>query len=179
MDERPVTRLATAPDGVRIAYQVIGDGPLDLLFPAAIGIPLDLFWDEPSFVRFAKRLGGFSRVLLVDYRGSGASGGNVRDRLVEEIADTDVTSVLDAVGCERVVIIGAGMSGPPAIRYAAADPERMKALILANTYAYYVREDDYPWGPPPEERETVGRRCGRDPGHRGKRRFGRAEQVGR
>jgi class 3 adenylate cyclase len=150
VDERPVTRLAKAPDGVSIAYQVIGDGPLDLLFPAAMGIPIDLFWDEPSFVRFAKRLGGFSRVLLVDYRGSGASGGDVRDWLVEEIAVSDVTSVLDAVGCERVVLFGAGVSGPTAIRYAAAHPERTKALILANTYAHYVREDDYPWGLPPE-----------------------------
>jgi pimeloyl-ACP methyl ester carboxylesterase len=146
VDERPVTRFAKAPDGVSIAYQVAGSGPFDLLFPPGLTWPIDLFWDEPGFVRFAKRLGGFSRMLTVDFRAVGASGGEVRDLVVEEIADSDMTSVLDANGCERVVLVGTSMGGPTAIRYAATHPERVRALVLINTYARYVREDDYPWG---------------------------------
>ena len=76
MDERPVTRYAKAPDGVSIAYQVTGDGPLDLVFPPAMNIAIDLFWDEPSLVRVARRLGGFSRTVWCDGRGVGASSGN-------------------------------------------------------------------------------------------------------
>jgi class 3 adenylate cyclase len=146
VDERPVTRYATTPDGVSIAYQVTGDGPLDLVFLSAYTIPIDLLWEEPSFVRVAKRLGGFSRTVWCDARGHGASGGNVEDHFFEETADADFTAVLDAVGCERVVLVGASGAGPNVIRYATAHPERVTALVLINTYAHYVREDDYPWG---------------------------------
>ena len=76
MDERPATRYAKAPDGVSIAYQVTGDGPVDVLFAASHGVPIDLLWEEPSFVRFAKRLGGFSRTIWYEPRGLGASGGD-------------------------------------------------------------------------------------------------------
>jgi class 3 adenylate cyclase len=95
-----------------------------------MGIPIDLFWDEPRFVRFAKRLGGFSRVVMADLRGVGASGGDVRDSVVGAIGDSDVTSVLDAVGCQRVVLFGTGLGGPAAIRYATHHPERVQALVL-------------------------------------------------
>jgi pimeloyl-ACP methyl ester carboxylesterase len=145
-----------ATDGVTIAYQVSGDGALDLLFRPGMGIPIDLFWDEPGFVRFAKRLGGFSRFVTVDFRGVGASGGDVRDSVVEAIGESDVTSVLDAVGCQRVVLFGTGLGGPTAIRYAARHPERVQALVLFDTFAYFVREDDYPWGLPPESLERWG-----------------------
>jgi pimeloyl-ACP methyl ester carboxylesterase len=145
-----------ATDGVTIAYQVSGDGALDLLFRPGMGIPIDLFWDEPGFVRFAKRLGGFSRFVIVDFRGVGASGGDVRDSVVEAIGESDVTSVLDAVGCQRVVLFGTGLGGPTAIRYAARHPERVQALVLFDTFAYFVREDDYPWGLPPESLERWG-----------------------
>jgi len=135
---------------VSIAYQVTSDGPLDLVFPPAYSIPIDLLWDEPSFVRFAKRLGGFSRTVWCEPRGIGASGGDFQDRYVEEIVDADLTAVLDAVGCERVVLVGADQSGPTVIRYAATHPERVTALVLIDTHAHYVREDDYPWGLSPD-----------------------------
>jgi hypothetical protein len=60
VDDRPVTRYAQAPDRVSLAYQVTGDGPVDLVFLTTLAFPVDLLWDEPSFVRFAKRLGGFT-----------------------------------------------------------------------------------------------------------------------
>jgi len=146
MDERPVTRYAKAPDGVSLAYQVTGDGPLDLLFVSSLAVPVDLLWDEPSFVRFAKRLGSFSRTVLCEARGVGASGGDYLDSLVEEIADGDLTAVLDASECRRFVLVGNTNAGPTAIHYVGMHPERVSALILINTFAHYVREDDYPWG---------------------------------
>ena len=155
VDERPVTRYVKAPDGVSIAYQVIGDGPSDVLLPSALGVPIDLFWDEPSFVRFAKRLAGFSRVVMFDPRGVGASGGDLQDNFVEEAVDSTSWSVLDAIGCEREVVFAVGAIGPFAIRRAANFPERVKALILVNSFARLVAEDDYPWGLPPEALEQL------------------------
>jgi class 3 adenylate cyclase len=148
VEERPITRYAKAHEGVSIAYQVTGEGPLDLVFLAGLSFPIDLWWEDPGCRRFAKRLGGFSRTVWCEGRGTGASGGDYLDGLVEEIADGDLTAVLDTVGCKRVVLLGVGNAGAPAIRYAATHPERVSALVLINTWAHYVREDDYPWGLP-------------------------------
>jgi class 3 adenylate cyclase len=150
VDERPVTRYAKAPDGVSIAYQVTGDGPLDLVFLPALNLPIDLLWEEPSFVRFARHLRGFCRTVWCETRGLGASGGNFQDYYVDEIVDADLTAVVDAVRCERVVLVGSDTAGQTAIRYAATHPERVTALVLLDTYAHYMREDDYPWGLPPD-----------------------------
>ena len=164
MADRPVTSYAKAPDGVSLAYQVIGDGPLNLVFLSAIAVPTDLMWDEPSFVRFAERLGRFSRAAFCDTRGIGPSGGSYRDSTVEEIADADLTAVLDAVGCERAVLVGTFHAGPTVIRHAVRHPERVTALVVINSFAHYVPEDDYPWGisldvldqVTPETRDTWG-----------------------
>jgi class 3 adenylate cyclase/pimeloyl-ACP methyl ester carboxylesterase len=143
----PVTRYVTASDGVSIAYKATGDGPMELLFLPGFGVPIDLLWEEPNFVRFAKRLASFTRTVWYEPRGSGASGG---DYLDNSLVDTDKTTVLDAAGCGRVVIVGSGNTGPAAIRYAVAYPDRVRALVLIGTFAHYVREEDYPWGFPPE-----------------------------
>ena len=148
MDERPITRFAKAPDGVNIAYQVVGEGPLDVVFVSGSTIPVDLSWDEPTFVRFAKRVRGFSRTVWCEGRGMGASGGDLLDSSIGEIADADLIAVIDAAGCEQVVIVGPAHGGPAAIRYAATHPGRVSALVLINTYAHYVQADDYPWGVP-------------------------------
>jgi class 3 adenylate cyclase len=148
VDERPITRYVKAHDGVSIAYQVTGDGPLDLVLPGTNAWPIDLVWDAPSFVRFARRLGGFSRTVWCEARGIGASGGSFEDRYIDDVVDADLTAVLDAVGCERAVLVGTSEGGPVVIRYAATHPERVRALVLINTYAHNVREDDYPWGVP-------------------------------
>ncbi|MGH7665566.1 MAG: adenylate/guanylate cyclase domain-containing protein [Gemmatimonadaceae bacterium] len=150
MDERPVTRYATAPDGVRIAYQVIGEGAVDLVFPPAITIPIDLYWDEPGLARFWNRLSRFSRTVICDHRGMGASGGSFEDHLVEEITDADLTAVLDSARSERSVLAGIDVAGATAIRYAAVHPKRISGLILGDTYAHYVRDDDYPVGYSPD-----------------------------
>jgi class 3 adenylate cyclase/pimeloyl-ACP methyl ester carboxylesterase len=150
VDDRPVTRYAKAPDGVSMAFQVTGDGFLDLVFIPGIGVPVDLSWGEPGFARFARRLGGFSRTVWCESRGIGASGGDPLDFYVDEITDADLTAVLDAAECERVVLVGTSHGGPPVIQYAATHPERVTAVILINTYAHYTRQDGYPWGIPLE-----------------------------
>ncbi|MGO9872271.1 MAG: alpha/beta fold hydrolase [Acidimicrobiia bacterium] len=150
MDERPVTRYATAPDGVSIAFQVFGEGPVDVVFASTL-VPIDLLWDEPGFVGFARRLGAFSRTVWCDARGQGASTGSFLDCYVEEIADTDLTAVLHTAGCEQVVLVGFSNAGATAIRYAVSHQERIRALILIDTFAHYVQEDDYPLGIPSED----------------------------
>jgi class 3 adenylate cyclase len=146
VDEQPVTRYAKAPDGVSIAYQVTGDGPFNVVFPPGLPLPIDVLWEDPSFVRFARSLGGFSRTVWRELRGVGASGGDVEDLRDDDILCGDLTAVLDAVGCERVVLVGFGFGGPTAIRYAVLRPERVSALVLINTFARYVQDDHYPWG---------------------------------
>jgi hypothetical protein len=150
--EVPETRFVEATDGVHLAYQVVGDGRLDLVFQP-MGSHIDSLWQEPGFVRFARRLGRFARTVWYDGRGMGASSGALRDRLVAEIADADLTAVLDAAECDQAVPV-AVYNAADFVRFAAAHRERIKALILFNTFAHYVQEDDYPWGLP---RETLDR----------------------
>ena len=148
MDDRPVTRYAKAHDGISIAYQHIGDKDIDLVFPPTMDIAVDLFWDEPSFARVARRLSRFSRAVWYDGRGIGASGGKFVDSLVDDFVDADLTAVLDEIACQRAVLVGWNQGGPTVIRHAARHPERVSALILIDTYAHYVQEPDYPWGMP-------------------------------
>ncbi len=144
MDDRPVTRYARTSDGASIAYQVTGAGGLDFVVSSALSFPIDLLWEDPGFVRFARRLGRFSRTVWCEYRGMGASGGNFRDQLAEDVADADLTAVLDAAGCAQVVLLGMSGGGATVIRYAAKHPERVRALILLNTFARYMRDEDHP-----------------------------------
>ncbi|MGO9856206.1 MAG: alpha/beta fold hydrolase [Acidimicrobiales bacterium] len=154
VDDRPVTRYVAAPDGVSLAYQVVGGGPLDIVFIPGLALPIDLLWEDPGFAHFARRLGRFSRTVWLEGRGIGASGGDfVASAVEEDISNQNVyglTSVLDAIGCKRVVLVAHGSAGPFAIRYAASRSERVTTLVLVDSHAYYVREEGYPWGMPPE-----------------------------
>jgi len=152
MEDRPVTSYVTAPDGVSLAYQVIGGGSLDLVFFAGLALPIDLLWEDPGFAHFARRLSRFSRTVCLEGRGIGASGGDFAASAVDENDYGQnvygLTSVLDALGCGRVALVAHGSAGPVAIRYVAAHPERVATLVLVDSHAYYMREDDYPWGMP-------------------------------
>jgi class 3 adenylate cyclase len=134
-------------DGTNLAYQLSGDGPLELVFVPS-PIPIDLLSDDPAFVRLRRRLDTFSCTVWFDARGMGASEGDPRAALAGEISDADLTAVLDAVGFERPALAGAD-PGLAQIHFSATHPERVSALVLVNSYAHYVREDDYPWGVPP------------------------------
>jgi pimeloyl-ACP methyl ester carboxylesterase len=147
----PATRYTRSADGTNIAYQMSGEGPLDLVF-FNMGWPIDLLSEDPSFVRVRRRLGSFSRNLWFDLRGIGASEGDPREGVPGEIFDADVLALINAVGFERPAVVASG-TGPMAIHFAVTNPERVSALVLVNCYAHFVREHDYPWGFSREEVE--------------------------
>jgi class 3 adenylate cyclase len=150
----PETCYTRSADGTNLAYQVSGDGPLDVVFLHGNAIPIDFLSEDPGFVRVRRRLDTFSRTVWFDGRGSGASEGDPRDAVIGGVYDADLAAVLDAVGFERPAMVGAGESSGGAIHFSATRPERVSALVLINSYAHYVREDDYPWGVP---RESIDR----------------------
>jgi class 3 adenylate cyclase len=146
--DAPETRYTRSADGTNLAYQVSGEGPLEVVFVPG-PLPIDLLSDDPGFIRFRRRLEAFSRTVWFDARGMGASQGDPRDNLVGEITDADRTAVLDSVGFERPALVGWD-PGLGEIHFSATHPERVSALVLINSYAHYVRERDYPWGIPPD-----------------------------
>lgn len=148
MTDIPSTRFARSADGTNLAYQVTGEGPLDVVFMAGLNAPIDLMWDDPGLIRIVKRLGGFGRTIWFDARGGGSSEGNPVESSVGALFDADLTAVLDAVGSERAALFASSSGGPSAIHFSATHPERVSALVLFNTYAHYVRDDNYPWGLP-------------------------------
>ena len=154
MTDAPETRYTRSSDGTNLAYQVSGYGPLDLVFRHGTH-PIDLLPEDPGFVRVRRRLGTFSRTVWFDARGVGASEGDPRDNLVGEISDADLTAVFDAVGFERPALVAEDSSGGRAIHFSATHPGRVNALVLINSFAHYVREDDYPWGFPHESLDRV------------------------
>jgi class 3 adenylate cyclase len=148
MTNAPETRYTRSADGTNLAYQMSGDGPVDLVFLHAL--PIDLLSDDPGFLRVRKRLGTFSRTVWFEARGLGASEGDGRDSNPGEIFDADLMAVLDAVGFEQPALVAEDASGGRAIHFSVTHPERVSALVLVNSYAHYVRKDDYPWGLPLE-----------------------------
>jgi class 3 adenylate cyclase len=146
MTDAPETRYTRSADGTNLAYQVSGDGPIDLVFLHGSAIPIDLLSEEPGFIRVRRRLDSFSRTLLFDVRGLGASEGDPQDSLAAEIMDADLAALLDAGGFQQAAMVGGSIRGPAAIHFAVTHAERVSALVLVDTYAHYVQEDDYPWG---------------------------------
>lgn len=149
----PETMYARSGD-VNIAYQVIGDAPLDLVFVMGWVSHLEYFWREPNFARFLNRLASFSRLILFDKRGTGLSDRVPIDQLptLEQRMD-DVRAVMDAVGSERAALCGVSEGGPMCSLFAATYPEKTSALVMIGTYAKRVRDEEYPWGPTMEQRE--------------------------
>jgi pimeloyl-ACP methyl ester carboxylesterase len=148
----PETRYAKSGD-VNIAYQVVGDGPFDLVYVPGWVSNIDLLWEKPKPARFLERLASFSRLILFDKRGTGMSDRVSTDRLptLEQRMD-DVRAVLDAVGSESAALLGHSEGGSMSVLFAATYPERSRALVLVGTFAKRLRSDDYPWAPSLEER---------------------------
>jgi pimeloyl-ACP methyl ester carboxylesterase/DNA-binding winged helix-turn-helix (wHTH) protein len=147
----PQTRYARSGD-VNIAYQVVGDGPIDLVFVMGWVSHLDYFWAEPSFARFLRRLASFSRLILFDKRGTGLSDRVGELPTLEQRMD-DVRAVLDAVGSREAALLGVSEGGPLCALYATTYPERTRALVMIGTYAKRRWAPDYPWAPTAEQGE--------------------------
>jgi class 3 adenylate cyclase len=153
--DAPETHYTRSADGTNLAYQVCGNGPIDLVFVHGIAIPIDLLSEDPGFVRLRKRLGMFSRTVWFDRRSRGASEGDARDFLVQEIFDADLNAVLDAVGFRQATMVGACISVSEPSHFLLTHPERVSSLVLVNSFAHYVQGDDYPWGIPPARLDHV------------------------
>jgi pimeloyl-ACP methyl ester carboxylesterase len=139
---------------VSIAYSTIGDGPFDVVFiPGWILSVFESAWDGPA-AETLSRLASFSRVILFDKRGTGLSdrASGIPDF---ETRMDDIRAVMDAVGSERAALLGVSEGGPMTLLFAATYPERTAAAILYGAGASWVRADDYPWAPTPEEWQQV------------------------
>ncbi|MGB7070873.1 MAG: alpha/beta fold hydrolase [Pyrinomonadaceae bacterium] len=151
---KPVTNYVLSGDA-NIAYQVIGENGIDIVFVMGWVSHLEYSWEEPNFAAFLNHLASFSRLILFDKRGTGLS-----DRVpVSELPTLeqrmeDVHAVLDAVGSDRAVLIGVSEGGPMCTLFAATYPERTSALVMIGTYAKRVRDDDYPWGVSAQDRDS-------------------------
>lgn len=145
------TRYVTV-DGADVAYQVIGDCDLDLVYLYGLGSNVELLRMTPGMDEFLRSLSMFCRVIVFDRRGSGASDGVPHHHVptVEQWTE-DIHAVLDATGARSSAIIAALDAGPIAMLFAALHPERVRALVLLNTTARYLTADEYPWGATPAE----------------------------
>ncbi len=143
------TRYARSGD-VTIAYQVHGEGPVDLVLTPGAVSNVELMWEHPLFRRFLERLASFSRLIVFDKRGTGLSDRVKRIATLEERAD-DIRAVMDAAGSERAVLMGVSEGGPMAIVFTATHPARVLGLVLYGSYARATWAPDHPWGPTEEE----------------------------
>lgn len=148
MDERPATKYVKAPDGVGIAYQITGQWACRPLMDSRRRLSRGRPVRGPRFHTTSEATSGFSRTIWYEGRGSGACGGDVLDRYSTQIIDGDVSAILDDCESEHVVVVGSSSCGPGAISYAVRHPERVSALVLTDTHAHYIQEDDYPIGFP-------------------------------
>src|SRR5215218_6687724 len=146
----PRTRYARNGD-LSIAFQVVGDGPIDLVHAPGSVSHLEYNWEEPGYARYLRRLASFSRLILFDKRGTGLSDRSMGIASMEERMD-DLRAVMDAASSERAVLFGISESAPLSCLFAATYPERTAALVLYAAYASEVRKPDYPWPPTAEER---------------------------
>jgi class 3 adenylate cyclase/alpha-beta hydrolase superfamily lysophospholipase len=151
----PTTRYAKSGD-VHIAYQVVGEGPIDLVLIHGFISHLEYQWEDPALARFLNRLASFSRLIVFDKRGTGLS-----DRVAESALPTleqrmdDIRAVMDAAGSNRAAMFGISEGGPLSALFAATYPARTAALIMFGAYAKWIRTDDYPWAPTREEHEAA------------------------
>src|ERR671937_108053 len=149
---QPETRYARS-DGLNIAYQVVGEGPVDLVYVPGWVSHVELAWELPDLVRGFERLASFSRLILFDKRGTGMSDPvPVGELPTLETRMDDVRAVMDAVGSERAAIFGASEGGNMSMLFAATYPERTTALSTFGSMAKRLWSSDYPWAPRSEDR---------------------------
>jgi class 3 adenylate cyclase/alpha-beta hydrolase superfamily lysophospholipase len=144
----PVTRYARSGD-VRVAYQVVGDGPRDLVLAPGFVSHLELAWDYPPYERFIPRLASFARVIVFDKRGSGLSDPVGAATTIETRMD-DIRAVMDAVGSDRADVFGWSEGATIAAVFGASRPDRVSALVLYGSFARGTPAEGYPWAVAPE-----------------------------
>jgi class 3 adenylate cyclase len=142
----PDTQYAKS-GGVHIAYQVFGQGRLDLVLVAEFWNSIEAMWEQPSYRRCLERLGSFARVICLDQRGTGSSDPvSLSELPTLEVWADDVIAVMQAVGSSEAAILGAGGGGAVSMLFAATFPARVRALILINSTARFTHAPDYPAG---------------------------------
>jgi pimeloyl-ACP methyl ester carboxylesterase len=157
MSTPPQTRYAKSGE-VNIAYQVVGEGPVDLVFVMGWASNIDEFWTEPSFSRFLSRLASFSRLILFDKRGTGLS-----DRVDESHLPTleqrmdDVRAVMDAVGSKKAALLGISEGASMCALFAATYPDRTLAFMSFGGFARLIAGPDYPWARTEEQQQALVR----------------------
>jgi class 3 adenylate cyclase len=144
MADAPETHYVKS-DDVYVAYQVIGDGPFDLLFVPGFVSNVESSWRNPDLSAFFRRLASFSRLILFDKRGTGMSDRGTQDFTLEQRMH-DVQAILDAIGSKQAALFGVSEGGPMSLLYAATFPHRTSALAIYGSYAKRSVAPDYPFG---------------------------------
>jgi pimeloyl-ACP methyl ester carboxylesterase/DNA-binding CsgD family transcriptional regulator len=140
----PETRYAKSKN-VSIAYQVVGDGPLDLVLVPGFVSHAEVAWEQPNYAHFLTRLSSFSRVMVFDKRGTGMSDPVSSPPTMEERMD-DIRAVMDAAGSGRAAIFGISEGGSLSLLLAHTHPDMCSALVLYGSWARRIQAPDYPWG---------------------------------
>ena len=140
--------------GVHIAYQVVGDGPVDLVWIPSLAHHVELNWENPSVARYLTRLAELTRLIVFDKRGTGMSD-RICDDATLEIRMDDIRAVLSASRSERAVVCGIGDGGPLAALFAATYPDRTSGLVLVNSTPRFVRSATFPWLPTRADHEQL------------------------
>ena len=139
-------------DDLYIAYQVFGDGPIDLVYAQGWLTNIEYAWESPDYARFLQKLARFSRVIFFDKRGCGMSDRIVGAPTLEE-RTKDINAILDAIGSERAAFLGMSEGGAISTMFAATYPERTTHLILYGSRPAYLKSDSWPYGITPDELE--------------------------
>ena len=151
MVRAPETQYVPASEGGYLAYQVVGDGPVDVVLPMNGGFAIDLIWEEPTIAASLRRvshgLATFSRVFAFDPRGFGSSG-RVDPQRVPAIQTwmDDITTVMDAAGSEQACLLSWSLSALSVMLFAATYPHRVSAVVAVNAIARFLRNDECTWG---------------------------------
>jgi pimeloyl-ACP methyl ester carboxylesterase/DNA-binding CsgD family transcriptional regulator len=149
----PETRYAKS-GPVSIAYQVVGDGPTDLVLVPGFVSHVEVAWEEPRLARFLTQLASFARLIVFDKRGTGMSDPVADPPSMDERMD-DIGAVMDAAGSERAAIFGISEGGTLSLLFGESHPERVRAVVLYGSWARRLAGPDYPFGPSADELEEV------------------------
>ncbi len=147
------TQYARSGD-THIAYQIVGDGDLDVIYVPGWVSHVELCWEEPSLARFLNRIASFARLVIFDKRGTGLSDRVPNDQLptLEERAD-DLLAVMNAANSREAALIGFSEGGNLSAFFAASHPHRTTALVMYGTFGKRIWSLDYPWAPTPQQRQ--------------------------